>query len=269
MNGEVFEFGTSGFLYRSNKLMYDRTTNTLWHQFRGEPVVGELADSGITLEVLPVTLTTWGDWLKAHPDTMVLDAETGVYPGESYFPETSSRSIYFDYRQRKDAMFPVPEKSEALPPKSQVLGITFNGQVRAYPQEILDQEPVINDSLGGGDLVVVTPDDGGGSRVYHRSDIHFVRVQRDEGERGSILLIDNAAGSWRLEEDALVHTTIRQYGYGDCPAVQLTGLVGTPSIPTLKFSLKLTLTPNLAPARALWAFFEFSSKPALNPIEKF
>lgn len=207
MNGEVFEFGTSGFLYRSNKLMYDRTTNTLWHQFRGEPVVGELADSGITLEVLPVTLTTWGDWLKAHPDTMVLDAETGVYPGESYFPETSSRSIYFDYRQRKDAMFPVPEKSEALPPKSQVLGITFNGQVRAYPQEILDQEPVINDSLGGGDLVVVTPDDGGGSRVYHRSDIHFVRVQRDEGERGSILLIDNAAGSWRLEEDALVHTS--------------------------------------------------------------
>ena len=173
----------------------------------GEPVVGELADSGITLEVLPVTLTTWGDWLKAHPDTMVLDAETGVYPGESYFPETSSRSIYFDYRQRKDAMFPVPEKSEALPPKSQVLGITFNGQVRAYPQEILDQEPVINDSLGGGDLVVVTPDDGGGSRVYHRSDIHFVRVQRDQGERGSILLIDNAAGSWRLEEDALVHTS--------------------------------------------------------------
>lgn len=87
VNGEVFEFGTSGFLYRSNKLMYDRTTNTLWHQFLGKPVVGELVGSGITLEVLPVTLTTWGDWLEAHPDTMVLDVETGVYPAERYFPE--------------------------------------------------------------------------------------------------------------------------------------------------------------------------------------
>ena len=24
-------FGSSGFLYRSNKLMYDRNTDTLWH----------------------------------------------------------------------------------------------------------------------------------------------------------------------------------------------------------------------------------------------
>ena len=206
MNGEVFEFGTSGFLYRSNKLMYDRTTNTLWHQFRGEPVVGELADSGITLEVLPVTLTTWGDWLTAHPDTMVLDAETGVYPGESYFPESDRRSVYFDYRQRKDAMFPVPQRNETLAAKSQVLGITFNGQARAYPQENLDAEPVINDSLGGVNLVVVTPNDGSGSRVYQRGDLDFVQVQQDKVEGGTILLIDAEAGSWVLEEDALLHT---------------------------------------------------------------
>ena len=198
------EFGTSGFLYRSNKLMYDRATNTLWHQFRGEPVVGELADSGITLEVLPVVLTTWADWLAAHPETLVLDAETGVYPPETYYPESHRRSIYFSYREQADTMFPVPERSKALPTKSQVLGITFNGQARAYPQDILDAEPVINDSLGGGSLVVVTPGDGGGSRVYQRSDLRFVRVQRDEA--GSILLIDNDEGSWRLEEDALVQT---------------------------------------------------------------
>ena len=42
VNGETTEFGTSGMLYRSNKLMYDRATETLWHQFRGEPVVGPL-----------------------------------------------------------------------------------------------------------------------------------------------------------------------------------------------------------------------------------
>ena len=59
VNGQVLEFGTSGLLFRSNKLMYDRATLSLWHQFLGEPVVGSLANSGIKLEVLPVLLTTW------------------------------------------------------------------------------------------------------------------------------------------------------------------------------------------------------------------
>lgn len=218
INGEVFQFGTSGFLYRSNKLMYDRTTNTLWHQFRGQPVVGELADSGITLEVLPVTLTTWSDWLKLHPDTTVLDVETGVYPAETYLPETIGRSIYFDYRQRNDTMFPVPERNDALPPKSQVLGITLNGRSRAYPQEILDQERVINDSLGGETLVVVTPDAGGGSRAYQRRGQQFLELQRDESATSGLFLLDNAGQRWELEEDVLVHPSDPSIRLGRLPS---------------------------------------------------
>lgn len=63
------EFGTSRFLYQSNKLMYDRKTKTktIWHQFRCEPVVGPLAVIGIQLEMLPNALTTWGAWLADHP----------------------------------------------------------------------------------------------------------------------------------------------------------------------------------------------------------
>ncbi|MEL6267404.1 MAG: DUF3179 domain-containing (seleno)protein, partial [Pseudomonadota bacterium] len=51
---EPFVFGSSGFLYRSNKLMFDRQTHTLWNQFNGEPVVGPLAGSGIRLKRRPV-----------------------------------------------------------------------------------------------------------------------------------------------------------------------------------------------------------------------
>ncbi len=87
IDGQVLEFGTPGLLYRSNKLMYDRSTETLWRQFTGEPVVRSLVDSGIKLEVLPVLLTTWGDWLATHPDTTVLDPETGYYPADLYSPE--------------------------------------------------------------------------------------------------------------------------------------------------------------------------------------
>ena len=202
VDGEVLEFGTSGFLYQSNKLMYDRKTNSLWHQFRGEPVTGELADSGITLEVIPVALTTWVDWVSAHPDTTVLAVETGVYPPETYLPESNQASIYFNYRNRPDTMFPVPTRSQRLPTKSQVFGLTLNGQVRAYPLEILDQERVINDSLGGVDIVVVTPDNGGGSRAYQRSSHRFIEAHK---ESGSVVLMDDAGKSWLLEEDGLLN----------------------------------------------------------------
>ena len=206
VNGEVLEFGTSGWLFRSNKLMYDRSTNTLWQQFRGEPVVGPLADSGIILEVLPVALTTWADWVEAHPDTTVLDVETGVYPARAYLPESDEDSGYFGYRQRDEALFPVPERSELLPTKAQVLGLTFNGRARAYPQAVLGQNPVLNDSLGGGDVVVVTPDEGGGSRAYQRDGHRFIAVEKDGADGEAVFLVDEEGRKWRMDEEALVST---------------------------------------------------------------
>ena len=45
--------GSSGFLMRSNKLMYDRTTYTLWNQLTGELVLGKLADGSTRAETPP------------------------------------------------------------------------------------------------------------------------------------------------------------------------------------------------------------------------
>jgi hypothetical protein len=59
IDGEPTTFGTSGLLYRSNKLMYDRNTESLWSSLLGEPVIGPLADSEIKLAFFPVVLTTW------------------------------------------------------------------------------------------------------------------------------------------------------------------------------------------------------------------
>ena len=204
INGEVMEFGTSGWLYQSNKLMYDRGTNTLWHQFLGKPVIGELAGSGIKLEVLPVTLTTWDDWVLAHPKTTVLHIETGVYPSGSYAAEENPGSIYYNYRRREGTMFPVPERNSQLATKSRVLGLTLNGRPKAYPENALTNEPVINDSLGGIDLVVVSI--GGGSRAYQAGGHDFI-TDGSEGRRsGTKYLLDEAGGRWDITEDALVGT---------------------------------------------------------------
>lgn len=90
---EPLEFGSSGFLYRSNKLMYDQETHSLWNQFTGRPVVGALTESDIELKILPVAISTWGKWRSRHPQTKVLSIETGYArdytPGRPY-------GTYFD-----------------------------------------------------------------------------------------------------------------------------------------------------------------------------
>ena len=59
------KFGTSGFLYRSNKLMFDEQSKNLWSTLEGKPVVGSLVGSGLRLRSHPLVTTTWGEWKSA------------------------------------------------------------------------------------------------------------------------------------------------------------------------------------------------------------
>ncbi len=199
----VFTFGTSGFLYQSNKLMYDRETGSLWSQFLGKPVVGPLADSGLQLQVLPVVLTTWAEWVRAHPDTTVLSIKTGIYPQTVYRPEEDPFSAYFGYRNSPDALFPVWRRSALLPTKALVLGLSIEGHPKAYPLEALEREPVVNDTLGGRSVVIVTAPDAGAARAYERGTHTFSPGRPGDGA-GSVVLVDEAGRLWRAEEDGLV-----------------------------------------------------------------
>ena len=181
LSGQVEEFGTSGFLYRSNKLMYDRTTNSLWNQFTGEPAVGTLVGQDIKLEILPVVVTTWGEWVLAHPDTSVLDLNTGIYHPEEYPPEWEAWSIYYPYRTSPDTMFPVWRQSDRLPTKGRVFGLDLGGEARAYPLDLLAENPVVNDQLGGEALVLVSSGKLGGVRAYRR-DAYLFSIDVDAGD---------------------------------------------------------------------------------------
>jgi len=75
VDGRTFDFGTSGALYLSALVMYDRQSESLWTHFDGKAVVGTLA--GAELEVLPLSTVAWGDFRRAHPDAQVLSKETG------------------------------------------------------------------------------------------------------------------------------------------------------------------------------------------------
>ncbi len=209
-DGNTYTFGSSGFLFRSNKLMYDRQTRTLWNQLTGEPVLGELADKDVKLTILPLVLTRWEDWRQQHPGTLVLSLETG------YDRPYSPGAAYGDYFSDATMMFPVWQRSDELPPKSRVYAIQLNGLPKAYPLEVLVDEQVVNDTLGEMPLVLVAQrgsvdvqgsnlrvgevsyNSGGEVRAFERGDHAFL-----PGEAPDTLLDENG-DPWQVTEQALL-----------------------------------------------------------------
>ncbi len=201
VDGTTYTFRTSGLLYKSNKLMYDLDTKTLWNQFTGEPAIGELADSGITLKALPITLTTWGDWLASHPETNVLNINTGFL--RNYVSEGSQGAAYNDYFSDPELWFPLSDHDDRLWPKTVVFGLAIDGDARAYPTERMKLAPVVNEIIGVTGVVLITNPTTGAVRAYERKGLRFLEVVGGEGEE---LLRDDAGGEWRIEEAAIVST---------------------------------------------------------------
>jgi len=53
-----------------NLVMYDRATGSYWSQILATAICGPLR--GTDLDVVPSTVTTWGEWRDSHPGTDVL-----------------------------------------------------------------------------------------------------------------------------------------------------------------------------------------------------
>lgn len=186
-------FGTSGLLYRSNKLMFDRQTYTLWSNLTGEPVVGRLARSSIRLEILPSAVTTWEGWRAAHPDTTVvkLDDDFGRRWNYSYRPGAADRL-------RAGVSFPIWLKSQALEPKTEVYALRVGQSAKAYPVERVLAEKLVNDRLGEVDLVLIGDPNSGAVRAYRRDGRTFAAGGDDRSLR------DASGATWRITEEALV-----------------------------------------------------------------
>lgn len=189
----VFDFGTSGLLYRSNKLMYDRQTRTLWEQYTGVPVWGPLVGTGIELKVLPVVHTSWGEWLRDHPDTKVLDINTGF--ARDYNPGVA----YAEYWATGNLMFPAPDRSGPLAPKETVYAVRLGDALTAYPIRVLARRGFIQDSVGGEAVVVLTTPEASGARAYRATGVTFTAYDRDARTATT-----SDGRRWRLEEEALV-----------------------------------------------------------------
>jgi hypothetical protein len=135
IEGALLDFGTSGRLYNSNLLMYDRQTDSLWAQATGQAVLGEL--TGTQLTFVPARIVAWADWRAEHPGGLVLSQDTG-------HDRPYGENPYEGYDTTDDPFLFTGELDERLPATERVLGIVRGDEAVAFPYTTVSDRGVGN-----------------------------------------------------------------------------------------------------------------------------
>jgi hypothetical protein len=156
-------------------------------------VVGPLAKQGIKLPRLSVVTTTWGEWRRRHPESLVLSLATG------HTRDYAEGAAYREYFATDELMFQVPDLDDRLNNKDEVLGLVFPqypDQPLAISAHYLAKHPLYHDRIGELEFAVLT-DVSGANRVYETRGLKFTDWDGDTSLR------DAQGTAWTLDESQL------------------------------------------------------------------
>jgi Protein of unknown function (DUF3179) len=144
-SNQILQFGTSGKLYNSNLVMYDRGSKSLWSQALGQAIVGKYA--GQKLQRIPFDIAYWKDWKQLYPNSKILSKDTG-------FSRPYGADPYGDYYTSNQLYFPVSNHDNRLELKEKIVGLDNGdgigkGQYKAYKLQQIETQKIINDDIGG------------------------------------------------------------------------------------------------------------------------
>ena len=206
VDSQVFEFGVSGLLRNSDLIMYDRTTETLWQQFTGVGIVGDL--TGTNLTFLATSIVSFADFRSAHPDGLILSRDTGLRGSYGRNPYAGYDTYQSSLSAGGNLILFDGDLDGRLAAADRVVTVSLEdaGLDVAYPVTMLSKLGVINDTQGGQDLVVFfkpgTASALGASVIAEAEDVGATGVFdpwldgqkltfRVDGER----IVDNETGS--------------------------------------------------------------------------
>jgi len=138
IDNQTYRFGVSGLLYKSNVLMYDHQTESLWSQVLQHAVTGPMTDTKLSRR--PSTLTTWGKWRKKYPKTDVLTPATGHV-------RDYSRDPYEDYYKSRSGLFGFLKGGPGAEDKELVVGINVGNIAKAYKLEEIQSAGQLKDKI--------------------------------------------------------------------------------------------------------------------------
>jgi hypothetical protein len=185
-------FGTSGLLYNSNLVLYDRASVGFWSQMLEQSIRGP--DVRRIPDRLPVVETTWGTWKAMYPETSLLSEDTGFSRNYDAYP-------YGTYREDQRLIFPANNSDDdRLHRKERVLGINVGSDSRVYPvANFSGNVEVINDFVGDMQVVVAGSSGLNFGVVFNRkledcTVLDFTAVQ----DKLPVVMRDNEGSEWDI-----------------------------------------------------------------------
>ena len=184
VDGDARTFGVSGKLWHGVLVMYDRESESLWTQLDGRAIQGDAL--GATLAHVPSVYTTWSEWRRAHPDTLVLDMDEEERAREG--------SRYAEYFADPDRLYfdRLDEGLGGVSPKDVVFGVAVGGEALAVTEDLLASTGVANAVVGGVPV----------GFAYDARKGWAVAVDRRLDD-GRVVVMESRAGEGELFADAL------------------------------------------------------------------
>jgi hypothetical protein len=188
MDDQTLRLGVSGLLRHSDLIMWDDVTQSWWQQLTGEAIVGE--HTGQRLTVLPSQIVGFGAFAEQFPDGEVLSRRGRSYGSNPYVGyDSTARPFLFQ-----------GEPDTRLPATERVLAGLIGGEPMAYPFSILAEEIVINDTVGGRDVVAIWQP--GATSALDQSSID---ASRDVGMAGLFRReLDGQTLTFFVDDDGLI-----------------------------------------------------------------
>lgn len=186
--------------YRANMVMVDRQTGSWWQQLTGEAIQGKLL--GTVLEVIPVDMTTWSQWKKLYPDTMVLSKDTGFDYNYNVLPSGGS---YADWQKSDRIPQPLVKITDTrFRAKETVLGVQIEDAFKAYPFSNLGEIAVINDEINGEPVLVIFESKSQIASAFSRKINGDILVFEKINVDGTTMIQDENTGSlWNFAGRAI------------------------------------------------------------------
>lgn len=155
--GKQLTFGVSGKLYKDALVMFDRQTGSLWTQVDGSVLRGKM--KGAQLERVPAVQTTWAEWKRLHPDTLVLRQE-----------EDARGSAYANYFRDPErlGMDTTRNPDGRLPGKSLVVTLRQGNDSLAVPLAALQDTPLYQTTIAGVPVAIAFNPGAETPRVFDR-----------------------------------------------------------------------------------------------------
>ena len=148
VGGKELDFGTTGKLRLSDLVMYDRQTQSWWQQFTGSGIVGRYA--GTKLRTIASQIVAFDDFRAAYPQGQVLSRATG-------YTRPYGNNPYRGYDRIDQSPFLLTQAPDPrLPPMERVINVSAKGVHRIYPFGAFEREPVINDSVAGEPVLILS-----------------------------------------------------------------------------------------------------------------